>query len=81
MLPYWQRKNDRMALVLTGMAAFYSIDHLLPRKRYLWDKCVWWGEPTKLVKEDDGRRAATQDNPDRERGGSTVRPSDRGSEA
>jgi hypothetical protein len=48
MLPFWQRKNDRLATVMIGMAAFYKISPAMhERKARYWAKCVYWGEPPK----------------------------------
>lgn len=42
---YWANKNDRYYCCLLGLA-MCDLDitpGMLARKRYLWDKCKWWG--------------------------------------
>lgn len=73
MLPYWQNRNDRMAAVLISypMRDMDVPEHALRYKHWLWDKCVWWGEPTTV---NDGRRAesAAEDREDRVGSGPAV---------
>jgi hypothetical protein len=83
MLPYWQNRNDRMAAVLMSypMRDMDVPEHALRYKHWLWDKCVWWGEPVRSV--DDGRRseAAAAHLQDRDGGGAAVSQSDREGQA
>lgn len=45
MLGYWQRRNDRMAMIMIGMAHHHEIPRrIFEEKHRLWAKCVYWGE-------------------------------------